>query len=190
MAAVTICSDFGASKIKSLTVSIVSPSICHEVMGSFAMILVFWMLSFKPTFTLLFHFHQEASVMAMCRWKVGLFCPPPKKALPWVWCWWEYWDPIILLLVYKAVILYYKNQTKKKSQRCCPLPTATEHLAVKLEVSLTKKLAMVTSSNSTAISWRILPWGRTGCKPETILLRKELTSFATERRSSNLRALS
>ena len=39
-------------KIKSLTVSIVSPSICHEVMGPDAMILVFWMLSFKPTFSL------------------------------------------------------------------------------------------------------------------------------------------
>ena len=33
-------------KIKSLTVSIVSPSISHEV------ILVFWMLSFKPTISL------------------------------------------------------------------------------------------------------------------------------------------
>ena len=39
-------------KIKSLTVSIVSPSICHEVMGPDAMILVFWMLSFKPNFSL------------------------------------------------------------------------------------------------------------------------------------------
>ena len=39
-------------KIKSATVSIVSPSICHEVMGPDAMILVFWMLSFKPTFLL------------------------------------------------------------------------------------------------------------------------------------------
>ena len=38
MAAVTICSDFGAKKIKSDTVSIVSPSICHEVMGPDAMI--------------------------------------------------------------------------------------------------------------------------------------------------------
>ena len=28
------------------------PSICHEVMGPDAMILVFWMLSFKPTFSL------------------------------------------------------------------------------------------------------------------------------------------
>ena len=39
-------------KMKSLTVSIVSPSICHEVMEPVAMILVFWMLSFKPTFSL------------------------------------------------------------------------------------------------------------------------------------------
>ena len=39
-------------KIKSVTVSIVSPSICHEVMGQDAMILVFWMLSFKPAFSL------------------------------------------------------------------------------------------------------------------------------------------
>ena len=38
-------------KIKSVTVSIVSPSICHEVMGPDAMILVFWMLSFKPAFS-------------------------------------------------------------------------------------------------------------------------------------------
>ena len=34
--------------IKSVTVSIVSPSLCHERMGQDAMILVFWMLSFKP----------------------------------------------------------------------------------------------------------------------------------------------
>ena len=40
------------SKIKSLTVSTISPSICHEVMGPDAMILVFWMLSFKPNFSL------------------------------------------------------------------------------------------------------------------------------------------
>ena len=39
-------------KIKSDTVSTVYPSISHEVMGPDAMILVFWMLSFKPTFSL------------------------------------------------------------------------------------------------------------------------------------------
>ena len=36
-------------KIKSDTVLTVFPSICHEVMGLDAMILVFQMLSFKPT---------------------------------------------------------------------------------------------------------------------------------------------
>ena len=38
--------------LQSVTVFIVSPSICHEVMGPDAMIFVFWMLSFKPTFSL------------------------------------------------------------------------------------------------------------------------------------------
>ena len=46
-------------KRKSVTVSIVSPSICHEVMELDAMILVFWILK-ASFFTLLFHFHQEA----------------------------------------------------------------------------------------------------------------------------------
>ena len=39
-------------KIKSHNVFTVSPSISHEVMGPDAMIFVFWMLSFKPTFSL------------------------------------------------------------------------------------------------------------------------------------------
>ena len=39
-------------EIKSVTVPIVSSSICHEVMGPDAMIFVFWMLSFKSTFSL------------------------------------------------------------------------------------------------------------------------------------------
>ena len=41
-------------KIKSVTVSFVSPSIFHEVMRPDNMILVFWKLSFKPTFSLSF----------------------------------------------------------------------------------------------------------------------------------------
>ena len=40
------------NKIKSVTVSTVSPSICHEVLGPDTMVLVFWMLSFKPAFSL------------------------------------------------------------------------------------------------------------------------------------------
>ena len=48
-------------KIKSVTVSTFPPSICCEVMGLDAKILVFWMLSFRPAFfTLLSHLHQEA----------------------------------------------------------------------------------------------------------------------------------
>ena len=37
-------------KIKSITASTFSPSICHEVMGLDAIIFVFWMLSFKTCF--------------------------------------------------------------------------------------------------------------------------------------------
>ena len=51
-AAITICSDFGSLKMKSDTVSTVSPSTSHEVMGPDAMILVFRILSFKPTLSL------------------------------------------------------------------------------------------------------------------------------------------
>ena len=39
-------------KLNSVTLSIVSPSVCHEVMGPDAMIFGFWMLSCKPTFSL------------------------------------------------------------------------------------------------------------------------------------------
>ena len=41
-----------AKKIKSLIAHIVSSSICHEVMGPDAMILILWRLSFKPAFSL------------------------------------------------------------------------------------------------------------------------------------------
>ena len=39
-------------KIKSVTVSIVFPTTCHEVMGLDAIIFIFWVLSFKPDFSL------------------------------------------------------------------------------------------------------------------------------------------
>ena len=39
-------------KMKSDTVFIFSLSICHEVMGPYAMIFLFWILSFKPAFPL------------------------------------------------------------------------------------------------------------------------------------------
>ena len=57
MAAVTICSDFGAQEVKSVTPSTFS-SICHEMMGPNAMIPCFLNNEFQPSFfTLLFHLH-------------------------------------------------------------------------------------------------------------------------------------
>ena len=46
-------------KIKPVTASTFSPSICHEVLEPDAMILVFWMLSFKAAFSLLFHPQED-----------------------------------------------------------------------------------------------------------------------------------
>ena len=60
-----------------------SPSICHEVMGLDAMIFVFWMLSFKPTFSL-------SSFTFIKR----LFSSSPLSATEWGWCHlhiWGYW---------------------------------------------------------------------------------------------------
>ena len=46
MASVNISSDLEPKKIKSDTVYIISPSICHDVMGVDAMILVFLNVGF------------------------------------------------------------------------------------------------------------------------------------------------
>ena len=64
-------------KIKSFTVSIVSPSVCHEVMGPNAMIFSFWMLSFKPAFSLSSFTFIISTLLqflfAFCH-KSGVFC--------------------------------------------------------------------------------------------------------------------
>ena len=52
VAAVTVPSDFGAQEKKICHCFHFLFSICHEVMGPDAMILVFWMLSFQPAFRL------------------------------------------------------------------------------------------------------------------------------------------
>ena len=53
MATVTVCSDFGAQENKICHLFQFFPHFCHKVMGLDAMILVFCILSFKPTFSLL-----------------------------------------------------------------------------------------------------------------------------------------
>ena len=61
MAAVTILGDFGAQENKISHYSHFSPSICHEVMGLDAMILVFLNVEFQASFfTLLFHPCQKS----------------------------------------------------------------------------------------------------------------------------------
>ena len=61
-------------KIKSDTVSTVSPSISHEVMGPDAMILVFWMLSFKPNFSLFLSLSSRGIDKLEHLWKGQSFC--------------------------------------------------------------------------------------------------------------------
>ena len=54
-------------KIKSVTVSIVSPSICHKVMGPDAMILlVFWMLSLNQLFYSPLSLSSRGSLVFLC----------------------------------------------------------------------------------------------------------------------------
>ena len=72
--------------IKSVTVNTVFPSICHEVMGLDAMIFVFWMLSFKPAFSLssftfikrLFSFSSLSAirVVSSAYLRLLIFLPP------------------------------------------------------------------------------------------------------------------
>ena len=62
MAAVTVCSDFGAQENKICHCFCFFPSsVCYEVMGLDAMTLVFLYVEFLASFfTFLFHPHQEA----------------------------------------------------------------------------------------------------------------------------------
>ena len=81
-------------KIKSVTVSTVSASICHGVMGPDAITLVFWMLSFKPTFFFFWSHHFMSNGVTMesvrycffglqthCRWWLQPW--NEKRLAPW-----------------------------------------------------------------------------------------------------------
>ena len=68
-------------KVRSVTVSTVSTSICREVMEPDDMILVFWRLSFKPTLSLSSFISSRGSLVLL-------------YFLPWGWCHmniWDYW---------------------------------------------------------------------------------------------------
>ena len=74
-------------KIKFLTVSTVCPSICHEVMGPDIVIFVFWILSFKPGFSLSsFTFIKRlysSSYFLLLGWKVKSLSHFRLSATPW-----------------------------------------------------------------------------------------------------------
>ena len=74
-------------KIKSVTVSTVPPSICHEMIRPDAMVLVFWMLSFKPTFSGPHKGHQNW-------WPIG--CPSSQTKAS-LLTWQDHWKLISLL---------------------------------------------------------------------------------------------
>ena len=63
-------------KIKSVTASTFSPSICREVMEPDAMTLVFWMLSFKPAFSLssFTHIYRLFSSSSLYAIESGIIC--------------------------------------------------------------------------------------------------------------------
>ena len=60
-------------KIKTVTVSIVCPSICHEIMGLDAIILDFWMLNFKLAFSLTFIKRLFCNERWSLNWEVASF---------------------------------------------------------------------------------------------------------------------
>ena len=66
-------------KIKSVTISIFSPSTFHEAMKLDAMILDFLMLNFKPTFSLSFFTFIKRLLVLLC-------------FLPFGWCHLHIWD--------------------------------------------------------------------------------------------------
>ena len=62
-------------KIKSVTVSIVSPSICHEVMGLDAMIFNFWVLSFSHLFCSMW-LNMMLHLLTVWKWsEIAQLCP-------------------------------------------------------------------------------------------------------------------
>jgi len=88
-------------KIKSVTVSIISPSIFHEVMGPDVMILVSWVLSFKPAFSLSSFTSPHASAFSLLlSIFTSLFPPlPPHFSVDKINLSWDVgWDSVPLSL--------------------------------------------------------------------------------------------
>ena len=74
-------------KIKSVTISIIYPSICHEVIELNVLIFFFWVLSFKPTFSLssftftkrLFSFSSLSAILLVSSAYLGYWYIPQQS---------------------------------------------------------------------------------------------------------------
>ena len=123
MAAVTIHSDYGGQENKICHCFHVFPSICHEVMGADAMILIFWMLNFKPAFSLssftpikrLFSSSPLSAIRMVSSAYIKLLIFPPLILIP-------AWDSFSL--AFQATYSAYKlNKQGDNIQHCCtPFP--------------------------------------------------------------------
>ena len=97
MAAVTVYSDFGTQEEKICHFFHFSPSICHEVIGLHAMIFVFWMLSFKPTFSL-----SSSTLIKRFFLVPLLFLPLECYHLHIRGCWYFCWKSLFLIVIHLA----------------------------------------------------------------------------------------
>ena len=96
MAVVTVRSDFGAQENKISQCFQFSSSICHEVMGPDAMTLDFWILSFKPGFSL-------SSFIFIKTLLVSLQFLPLEWYHLHIWgCWYFSWQSCFQHVIYPA----------------------------------------------------------------------------------------
>ena len=80
-------------KIKSVTVSTFYPSILNEVMGLDAMIFIFWIFSFKPTFSL-FSFTLIKRLSSFFPFLPLMLCHLH------IWGYWYFWQSWFQLLLH------------------------------------------------------------------------------------------
>ena len=125
MAAVTICSDFGAQENKICNCFHFFPSIWHEVMGLDAKILVFWMVSFKPAFHSPLPHSSRSSL-------VPLYFLPLKGYYLQIWgCWYFSWQSWFQLVIHPAsyFIWYILHILNKQGDNIQPFCTSLPILA-------------------------------------------------------------
>ena len=122
MAAVTIHSDFGVQENKICHCFHFPPSICHEMMGLDATILVFWMLSFMPAFSL--------SSLTFIK-KLFISCLLSSIRMDSFAC--------LRLLLFLLAILILSIGENKSSERLCDLPKVTQLVGSEAEFQTDSK---------------------------------------------------